>query len=100
VYVGDVVRATLLAAGAGGGVYNVGTGQETSVLDLAGLCGRAASVEPELVHEPPRAGELQRSFLDPVRAESELGFRAETSLDDGLRATWLWLAGDGAEAAK
>jgi UDP-glucose 4-epimerase len=100
VHVADVVQATLLAAGAGGGIFNVGTGRETSVLELAGLCGRAAGVEPELVHEPARAGELQRSSLDPGLAVRELGFRAEMSLEDGLRATWLWLAGDGAKAAK
>ena len=88
VYAGDVARATLLAAGGEGGVFNVGTGLETSVLELAELCGRAAGVEPELVHAPERAGELRRSFLDPGRAERELGFRAEVALDDGLRRTW------------
>ena len=95
-YVGDVARATLAAAGAKGGVFNVGTGRETSVLELAELCGRAAGVESELVHEAPRPGELQRSFLDTARAQDALGFRAETSLEDGLASTWAWLAGDGA----
>jgi UDP-glucose 4-epimerase len=99
VYVGDVARASLAAAGAGGGVFNVGTGRETSVLELAGLCGRAAGVEPELVHAPARPGELQRSFLDPARAQDGIGFRAETSLEDGLAATWHWLAGNPAAQA-
>jgi UDP-glucose 4-epimerase len=88
VHAADVARATLLAAGGEGGVFNVGTGRETSVLELAELCGRAAGVEPELVHAPERAGELQRSFLDPGRAERELGFLAELPLDEGLRRTW------------
>lgn len=88
VYAEDVARATLLAAGGEGGVFNVGTGLETSVLELAELCGRAAGVEPQLVHAPERAGELQRSFLDPGRAERALGFGAEVALDDGLRRTW------------
>jgi UDP-glucose 4-epimerase len=95
VYVGDVARASLAAAGAGGGVFNVGTGLETSVLELAGLCGRAAGIEPDVEHAPPRPGELQRSFLDPARARDALGFRAETALEDGLAATWRWLAGEG-----
>jgi UDP-glucose 4-epimerase len=94
VFVGDVARASLAAAGAKGGVFNVGTGRETSVLALAELCGRAADVEPELDHAAPRPGELQRSFLDPTRAQDALGFRAETSLEDGLAATWSWLAGN------
>jgi len=88
VHAEDVAQATLLAAAGEGGVFNVGTGLETSVLELAELCGRAAGVEPELVHAPERAGELQRSFLDPARAERELGFRAEVPLDEGLRRTW------------
>ena len=93
-YVGDAARATLAAVDANGGVFNVGTGRETSVLELAELCGRVAGVEPELVHTQARPGELQRSFLDTARAEAELGFSAETSLEDGLAATWRWLAGD------
>ena len=88
VHAEDVARATLLAAAAEGGIFNVGTGLETSVLELAELCGRAAGAEPELVHAPARAGELQRSFLDPGRAERELGFRTGVALEEGLRRTW------------
>jgi UDP-glucose 4-epimerase len=88
VYVGDVVAATLAAAEGPASVFNVGTGAETSVLELADACQRAAGVETETVFEPPRPGELQRSFLDPTRAEQALGFRAATPLDEGLRATW------------
>jgi UDP-glucose 4-epimerase len=90
VYVGDVVDATLAAVGHAG-VFNVGTGRETSVLDLAAACRRVAGVEAETVFAPPRAGELQRSVLDPERAERELGFRASTALDDGLAATWTFV---------
>ena len=82
VYVGDVARATLLAVGHAG-VFNVGTGRETSVLELARLVGDA-----EIVHAPARPGELQRSVLDPARAERELGFRADVDLEEGLRLTW------------
>ena len=64
VYVGDVVRATLAAAEQDGGVYNIGTGRDTSVVELLELCQRIAgtSLEPEFA--PPRPGELQRSVLD------------------------------------
>jgi UDP-glucose 4-epimerase len=87
VYVGDVVAATLAAVGHAG-VFNVGTGIETSVLELAAACARVAGVSVPVGHEAARAGELQRSVLDPTRAKRELGFRAETRLDDGLAATW------------
>jgi UDP-glucose 4-epimerase len=91
VYVGDVVSATLAAAGGPAGVFNVGTGSETSALELAEACGTAAGVEAEVVFEPARPGELQRSFLDPTRAQEALGFRASTSLDEGLAATWKFV---------
>ena len=93
VYVGDVVRATLAAAQRDGGVYNVGTGRETSVVELLELCQRIAgtSVDPELA--PPRPGELQRSVLDPSRAVDELAWRPERSLEDGLRETWEFFKG-------
>ncbi|MGH2931711.1 MAG: NAD-dependent epimerase/dehydratase family protein [Gaiellaceae bacterium] len=90
IYVGDVVRATLASQEVDGGVYNVGTGRETSVVELLELCVRVAGkdVEPEFV--PPRPGELQRSVLDPGRAVDELGWRPERSLEEGLRETWEW----------
>jgi UDP-glucose 4-epimerase len=93
VYVGDVVAATVAAASHGGGVFNVGTGNETSVLDLYERIQRVAGIERPAEHADPRAGELQRSVLDPSRAERELGWHAERSLDEGLAATWAWISG-------
>ena len=88
VYVGDVVAATLAGCGRAGGVFNVGTGRETSVLELANACMRVSGVSMELEFAPARLGELQRSVLDPSLAERALGWRSETSLDAGLAATW------------
>ena len=91
VFVGDVVRAFVAAVGAQGGVLNVGTGIETSVLELWHACTRAAAVEAEAGHDAARLGELQRSCLDPMRAERQLGWKAEIALADGLRRTWEWI---------
>jgi len=91
VYAGDVARATLAALGHEG-VFNVGTGAETSVVELYELCRRVAGSELEPVFADARLGELRRSVLDVSRAESELGWRPETSLEDGLRLTWEALA--------
>ena len=58
------------------------------MLELAEALGRlggAESFEPEFA--PPRAGEVQRIALDAARAERELGWRPQTSLDEGLRLT-------------
>jgi UDP-glucose 4-epimerase len=91
VFAADVVAATLAAASGPAGVYNVGTGTETSVLELAEGCKRASGVDAEIVFDPPRLGELSRSVLDPSRAESALGWRPATSLDEGLAATWKFV---------
>jgi UDP-glucose 4-epimerase len=93
VYVGDVARATLTALGHEVGVFNVGTGVETSVVDLFALCAAAAGSDAAPRHAEPRRGELRRSFLDTERAATELGFRAFVELEDGLRATWDWVSG-------
>jgi UDP-glucose 4-epimerase len=92
VYVGDVARATVSALGHEGGVFNVGTGKETSVNELYGLCALVAGSDIAAEQAPARLGELQRSFLDPTRAAEVLGFRAMVELEDGLRATWDWVS--------
>jgi len=91
VYVGDVARATTTTLGQDSGVYNVGTGRETSVVDLYALCTKVAGSDLPAEHAPARLGELQRSFLDPTRAAESLGFTAMVDLEDGLRATWDWI---------
>ena len=93
VYVGDVARATTSTLGQDSGVFNVGTGRETSVVELYELCAKVAGSDTPAEHAPARLGELQRSFLDPERAAHELGFSAMVELEDGLRATWDWIRG-------
>jgi UDP-glucose 4-epimerase len=94
IYVADVVEAFLAAAGSEAeGVYNVGTGVETSVLELGELIGRACdrAFEPEMA--PPRPGEVQRIAIDSGRAAADLGWRSQTQLVDGLRTTATSFAG-------
>jgi UDP-glucose 4-epimerase len=88
VYVRDVVDAFLAAAGSEAqGTYNVGTGVETSVLELGELLGRICEREFDPEMAPARAGEVQRIAIDSGLAEAELGWRARTTLEQGLRAT-------------
>jgi UDP-glucose 4-epimerase len=91
VYVGDVARATVSTIGNEGGVFNVGTGRETSVTELYELCARVAGSDISAEHVPARLGELHRSFLDTTQAAESLGFTAMVDLEDGLRATWEWV---------
>jgi UDP-glucose 4-epimerase len=93
VFVTDVVAATLAAAGHDGGVFNVGTGVATSVLDLYARIQRAAGSDREPEFAEPRPGELQRSVLDPSLAQRALGWQPQHSLEAGLAATWAWISG-------
>jgi UDP-glucose 4-epimerase len=82
VYVGDVVAAFMAAARSSvSGALNVGTGHETSVLDLAATLG------VDTLHAAGRPGEVARSCLDASAAAEALGWRAGTPLEDGLRRT-------------
>jgi len=88
VYVGDVVSALRAAAGRTG-TYNVATGVETDVMSVWTELSKAAgatNVEPELADLRP--GELEHSRLDCSRARSELGWRAQVGIEDGLRRTY------------
>jgi UDP-glucose 4-epimerase len=93
VFAGDVARASLAAAELDGGVYNVGTERETTVVELLELCQRIAGTSVEPTFMPVRPGEIQRSVLDISRAVDELGWRPEHSLEEGLRETYEFFRG-------
>jgi UDP-glucose 4-epimerase len=88
IYVGDVVAATLAAAESEAtGPINVGTGIETDVLELAARLGELGDGDFEPEFAPPREGEVQRISIDPARAATALGWKAEMGLAEGLRVT-------------
>jgi UDP-glucose 4-epimerase len=97
VYVGDVVAANLAAAASTWeGACNIGTGTETTVLELAAaLRGLAGSRVLELEHAPERPGEVQRSAVDPALARTVLGWESRVGLAEGLRLTLASLDGSG-----
>ena len=90
VYVGDVIAALLATVGRSGGPYNISTGIATSINELHAACRRAAGIDEEPVHHEARLGDAIRSVIDPSRAERELGWKPEVSLDDGIARTWAW----------
>jgi UDP-glucose 4-epimerase len=85
--VSDVVAANLLAADSDlTGAVNIGTGGETSVLDLLDALRDVSDQPPAPPEfEPERPGEVRRSCLDVSRARSELNWEARVQLRDGLR---------------
>jgi UDP-glucose 4-epimerase len=96
VYVGDVV-AMLLAAmrvvSLAAPVFNVCTGQSTSVLALATLVAELCGRPLELRHRPARPGDIRHSFGEPLWARSRLAAgHPATPLRDGLAETLAWMA--------
>jgi UDP-glucose 4-epimerase len=93
IHVLDVVAALRKAAGVRG-TFNVATGVETTVREIwDGLVAVSGTdVEPELA--PLRPGEMERSCMNPARAERELGFRAAIPFAQGLPETYAALVAE------
>lgn len=100
VFVGDVARAHVLASAlpaippgrVDDRAFNLGTGHETSVLELAEALKRVAAKDVPLEHAPPRAGEQRRSVVSIAKAHAGLGWTPQVALEDGLSRTFAWFA--------
>lgn len=91
VYVGDICDAFLRAADAGSGhLLNIGSGVETTVLDLYEAMARATGFADKPQFEAEKPGDVKRSVVDASKAKSTIGWEAWTTLDDGLRRTVDW----------
>jgi UDP-glucose 4-epimerase len=109
VFVGDVVRANLLAlerlrggntcGAAPGGcaindfAFNIGTGRGASVNELFAILKGITKFRGEATHGPERTGELRRVYLDAGKARQELGWEPQVSFEEGLRRTMEHLSG-------
>ena len=88
VFVEDVIESNLMAMGpAVEGVYNVGTGIETSVNDLFRIIVDLTKVEFKEVHGPAKRGEQARSVIDSTKLHRDLGWEPKVDLREGLRRT-------------
>jgi UDP-glucose 4-epimerase len=93
VHVSDVVRANLAAAGRPGfHVYNVGTGVETTVVDLCRRLSLAVGSTLAPLYGPAKPGEQRRSVIDASRIRRELGVPEPLALAAGLDRTAAWFA--------
>ena len=98
VYVGDVARAMWLAATKAlpekgrldARAFNIGTGQGTSVLEIAKLLQQASGSIAPIEFAPHRPGEQQESFVNPDKARDLLGWTPEVALAEGLAMTYKW----------
>lgn len=91
VYVADVVEANMRAMEQkGNGIYNIGTGVETSVNSIVQMVKTKTSSEVSEVHGPAKNGEQRRSAVDISRAKSELHWEPKYTLEQGIRETVEW----------
>ena len=93
VYTEDIARANLLAAAGdvSGEVFNIGSGTETSLTELAQLLIRVMGADLELEYGPPRGvNGVTRRLADVSRAAERLGWKAEVSLEAGLSRLVSW----------
>jgi UDP-glucose 4-epimerase len=96
VYVGDVVRANLVASehpAAPGQVFNVCKGEETRIIDLVEVLMDLFPEAPAPEFTSPRPGDIYRSVGSSRKAAEMLGFEPQTSLPEGLKAVVDWMKG-------
>jgi dTDP-L-rhamnose 4-epimerase len=102
VYVGDVARAfaeALTAPDIDGEVFNIGSGHDRSVSDVARELSRAMGregIEPEIAGKS-RTGDIRHCFCDGSKAAEKLGFRAEKDFQEGLAELSEWVASQTAD---
>lgn len=71
-------------------IWNLGTGQGYSVLQMISAFEQAANVEVPYAVVARRSGDIAECWADPKKAAQELGWKAEHSLDDMMLDTWRW----------
>jgi nucleoside-diphosphate-sugar epimerase len=91
-YVGDAVEATVAAMerAPAGAVYNVGGGEEASMLEAITLLERISGRSLDTRRIDPARGDVARTRADVSRVRDALGWEPGTSLEDGLSAMWSW----------
>jgi UDP-glucose 4-epimerase len=97
IYVDDLVEAIELAASrldVGGEIFQIGTGWETSVIELLNLLvpvlAGAGYSNTDVVHTDPKAAEVRRNFSDISKARKMLGWQSKVELTEGLKRTTEW----------
>jgi UDP-glucose 4-epimerase len=94
IFVEDVVKANVLALEGKEGIYNIGTGKETSVNELVEIFSKVLGREIKSEYAPPRKGEASRISLDADMAKKELSFVPKYSLEEGIKKTIEWYRGN------
>ena len=93
IHVVDLARghvAALQHMKAGASIYNLGTGNGTSVLEIIKAFSKACERDLPYEIKPRRAGDIAACYADCSKAERELGWRAELSIEQACADSWRW----------
>nr|RKV91248.1 MAG: UDP-glucose 4-epimerase GalE [Candidatus Saccharimonas sp.] len=93
IHVVDLARghvAALQHMKAGASIYNLGTGNGTSVLEIIKAFSKACGRDLPYEIKPRRAGDIAACYADCSKAERELGWRAELSIEQACADSWRW----------
>lgn len=94
-YVQDCVQGLVLAfeqpERSVGETFNIGGGEEVTVMQVLEMLGQLAGRPPRIVHGPPRPGDQRRTVADIGKARRLLGYDPQTRLVEGLAAQWAWM---------
>ena len=85
IHIDDVVNGIIISIKSKFGIYNIASGNGTSIGDLAKLFIQLSGKNSEIIHKSARDGEIIYSVANITKSQKELGFYPKTSLDDGLR---------------
>lgn len=98
IYVNDIAEGFVKAMKAGkkssGKIYNIGTGKGTTLNSIIEKMGNLIGSKIQIKYGPDVLGEIYKLIADTSLAEKELGFKAKTKLDDGLKTTIDWIKGN------
>ncbi len=87
---GHVAALQAIERKCGCAIYNLGTGQGYSVLQLVKTFEKVNNIKIPYSIKPRRAGDIATCYSNPAKAEKELGWKAERGLEDMCRDSWNW----------
>jgi nucleoside-diphosphate-sugar epimerase len=92
IYAEDVCEAIYLSLDSdyGGEIFQIGTGKETRIIDLAKKIKSLSGKNLKIEFKPPRKGEIRRNYSNITKAQKILDYEPKVSLDEGLTSTYKW----------
>ena len=91
VYIEDVIKANItMLESPVTGIFNVGTGKETSVNQIFEYIRKVSGKDVKKVHTDPRKGEIKRSCLCPDKIAQATGWKAKVPIEEGIKKTFTW----------